>query len=235
MLIVLGVLLILSCLDIYTSGPRPYSADAIALRFRRIAVPIFIVAAGIAGGIALNLLLPFEHTRAKANSSPEEIMLRLRQKADIVPVQKEIRLRLILRVGTGFLFIALMIYPAVYFLTPNHFTVTNLNADIVRAVLIALTPAIAGLALCWGCHALVNASFRREASAYKQALANGQRKSPEQSTGQHCKYCCNVLHSVQIGIILIAVIFIIVGVFNGGAEDVLKKAIAICTECIGLG
>jgi hypothetical protein len=32
-----------------------------------------------------------------------------------------------------------------------------------------------------------------------------------------------------------AVAFLILGIFNGGAEDVLKKAIAICTECIGLG
>ena len=135
---VLGILLILSCLDIYTSGPRPYSADAISLRFRSITVPILIAVAGIAGSIALNLLLPMERTREKALSSPEEIMLRLRQKADVTPVQKEIQLRLILRVITGIIFIGLMIYPAVYFLNPGHFTVSNLNADIVRAVLIAL-------------------------------------------------------------------------------------------------
>ena len=34
---------------------------------------------------------------------------------------------------------------------------------------------------------------------------------------------------------VIAVTFIIVGIFNGGANDVLIKAINICTECIGLG
>lgn len=32
-----------------------------------------------------------------------------------------------------------------------------------------------------------------------------------------------------------AVTFILVGIFNGGANDVLVKAIYICTECIGLG
>lgn len=32
-----------------------------------------------------------------------------------------------------------------------------------------------------------------------------------------------------------AITFIIVGVFNGGAHDVLIKAINICTECVGLG
>ena len=32
-----------------------------------------------------------------------------------------------------------------------------------------------------------------------------------------------------------AITFILVGIFNGGANDVLIKAINICTECIGLG
>jgi hypothetical protein len=34
---------------------------------------------------------------------------------------------------------------------------------------------------------------------------------------------------------VVAVVFIIVGAFNGGMGDVLAKAIKICTECIGLG
>ena len=39
----------------------------------------------------------------------------------------------------------------------------------------------------------------------------------------------------RISILVIAVVFIITGIFNGGASDVLQKAINICTECIGLG
>lgn len=36
-------------------------------------------------------------------------------------------------------------------------------------------------------------------------------------------------------VFVIAITFIILGVFNGGVRDVLIKAINICTECIGLG
>lgn len=39
----------------------------------------------------------------------------------------------------------------------------------------------------------------------------------------------------RIAVGSLAIAFIIVGVTNGGANDVLTKAIAICTECIGLG
>lgn len=32
-----------------------------------------------------------------------------------------------------------------------------------------------------------------------------------------------------------AVLLIVLGVVNGGARDVLAKAVKICSECIGLG
>lgn len=233
-LAVIGVLLIVSCLDIYASGPRSYSAEAIVLRFQRIAIPVCIGVIGISGGIALNLLLPVQEKRSKGSASAEDIMMRLRRKVDIPPVKKEMRLRLVLRMGTAILFAALMVYPLIYFLTPGNFTVSELNTDVVRAIMVALVPAIAGLVLCWVCRMLVHSSFRREAAVYKKALAEGHKLSangPE--TTRPC--CCRTLGAVRAMIAVIALVFIIIGICNGGAEDVLKKAIAICTECIGLG
>ena len=32
-----------------------------------------------------------------------------------------------------------------------------------------------------------------------------------------------------------AILLIVLGVVNGGAKDVLTKAVKICSECIGLG
>ena len=233
-LAVLGVLLIISCIDIYTSGPRPYSAKAIGLRFQRIAIPVLIGVIGASGGIALNLFLPLQTRRSKGSASPEDIMLRLRRKADIPPVQKEIRLRLVLRIGTGILFAALMLWPLIYFLTPENFTVSDLNTDVVRAITFALIPAITGLVLCWVCRLLVHSSFRRESAVYKEALAQGHNASPKATEStQQCR--CRKPHAVRSILVVAALVFIIIGICNGGVEDVLKKAIAICTECIGLG
>ncbi|MCD8021743.1 MAG: procyclic acidic repetitive family protein [Lachnospiraceae bacterium] len=39
----------------------------------------------------------------------------------------------------------------------------------------------------------------------------------------------------RLAIAVVAVIFLVIGVNNGGMRDVLVKAINICTECIGLG
>ena len=40
---------------------------------------------------------------------------------------------------------------------------------------------------------------------------------------------------VQLCLFMLALVFILLGVLNGGWYDVLVKAINICTECIGLG
>jgi hypothetical protein len=39
----------------------------------------------------------------------------------------------------------------------------------------------------------------------------------------------------QMVLIVLAVAFILMGIANGGARDVLIKAVNICTECVGLG
>lgn len=58
------------------------------------------------------------------------------------------------------------------------------------------------------------------------------RKISNYIENKNKKLAINIARGV---IIAIAVIFIIVGINNGGAKDVLHKAINICTECIGLG
>ena len=40
--------------------------------------------------------------------------------------------------------------------------------------------------------------------------------------------------NLQVVILIAALGFIIAGVFNGSARDVLYKAVNICTECVGL-
>ena len=41
--------------------------------------------------------------------------------------------------------------------------------------------------------------------------------------------------SLRLALLTLAVVLIALGVWNGGARDVLIKATKICTECIGLG
>ena len=38
-----------------------------------------------------------------------------------------------------------------------------------------------------------------------------------------------------IGILGIAAIFLVIGIIDGQYQDVLKKAVTICLECVGIG
>ena len=40
---------------------------------------------------------------------------------------------------------------------------------------------------------------------------------------------------VRLVVLVLAIVFIVIGIFNGSMGDVLIKASKICTECIGLG
>ena len=41
--------------------------------------------------------------------------------------------------------------------------------------------------------------------------------------------------TLRTTVLVIALILIVIGIINGGLEDVLAKGAAICTECVGLG
>ena len=230
-LVIVGILVILSCLDIYNSGPQPYNASSISLRFQRISIPIYIGILGIVGGIILNLLFPLPCQRAKSLITARDNMLRMRQKVSAPPVQTEINRRLILKIITTILFVALMIYPAIYCSSPNHFAEETANRDVLIATIITIGSATIGLALCFCCQLMLNASYRRETAIYKQTLANGQRTEKEEQIST----CRIKRHWVQIAVAAVAITLVIIGIFSGDAEDVLTKAVAICTECIGLG
>jgi hypothetical protein len=45
----------------------------------------------------------------------------------------------------------------------------------------------------------------------------------------------NITNKVRLTVLALAIIFIIIDIFNGSMSDVLIKASKICTECIGLG
>ena len=44
-----------------------------------------------------------------------------------------------------------------------------------------------------------------------------------------------VLWGVRAVILAVGILFVVLGILNGGMADVLGKAVRICTECIGLG
>ncbi len=62
-------------------------------------------------------------------------------------------------------------------------------------------------------------------------IGNADEASANKNTGN----AASTINNVRIAVILLAIILIIIGIFNGSFNDVFIKASKICTECIGLG
>ncbi len=43
------------------------------------------------------------------------------------------------------------------------------------------------------------------------------------------------INIIKIAIFILAIVFIVIGIFNGSMDDVFIKASRICRECIGIG
>ena len=83
---------------------------------------------------------------------------------------------------------------------------------------------------------LCDLSYARELDELKSAAKATpsliMRQSTPNKPQNECKATVWIIRAV---IFAITVTFIVLGILNGGMDDVLSKAVKICTECIGLG
>ena len=119
--------------------------------------------------------------------------------------------------------------PASYTMEYNS-SVVNLCYLIIPAFIVC---ALIALAYVYSNDILMNTQI----SSLKALIAEGKMQKKEQTECTACQRRKERYHitSVRIIIATVAVIFIVLGISNGGMADVLSKAINICTECIGLG
>lgn len=221
MIAVVALMLIVSCVRIYQSGDRPFDRQAMAAAAADVAVPGLLCLATVIVGLFLE-----NEEKDKAIRSEKDLLARY----GIQPEgEKERTLRKRIRMVCGIFIAAQCVYPVIYFCDMSHFSIAELSEDILRAVLTVMEPTVIALAAVYICGRMESASISREIEAYKAAgIKPG--KAPEKKKADPKKR--NVIRAV---LCIVAVVFILLGIGNGGAIDVLGKAIRICTECIGLG
>ena len=238
LIVALGVVLIIACRDIYTSGPRPYTRAAIGAKLVDMAPLLILNLIAIIGGIALTITLPLPRAKTKAVRDEMVTMQKLAAKAGTPSepqkqyIEREQRMRWYSRVLTAGFFGGLMAKPAFYLLDKSHFPAADPTAEIMAAAIIALPPVIIGLLGCFICSLLTKRSILKETEIYKQIIASGNKVTPAPASDTSKPV---LLKTVRFAVLMVALVFIVVGIFNGSANDVLTKAIKICTECIGLG
>lgn len=223
LLVVMAILLIVGCLGIYAAGDRPFSRESVSAVLKDLTVPGMLCILMI----IIGAFLP--GAKAKRLHDRDEKALLARFHQQIPEAIREQKLRMRCRIVVGVAITALWVYPLVYFCDFDHFTISNLSADIARAVLIAAIPGVITLGLLFAAEETVRRSVHRELEMHKKA---GNKPS---APGHLSGFSPKKRNVVRICLFAAAVVFVILGIRNGGAADVLGKAIRICTECIGLG
>lgn len=131
---------------------------------------------------------------------------------------------------------ACLIPVVLYMVNPSHFESTELET-VMASLLLHIVPWISmALGLLSVTEVLREKSMVRETEAAKAQIReeriSGSEAKPESA---YKEKKTSVRTWAQAAMLLIAVALILHGIFNGSMQDVLIKAIHICTECIGLG
>lgn len=233
-------LLAWQCIDIYRVGNAPenldesgvhlqsvYRMDDVADRLSRLAWPL----GGCAAVIAVSAVLHAVYGKAqqgRGGLSAENRLRLLKKRVAELPAEAETeeKKRRLMKAAAAVIVAALAVPCLVYLLAQDNFTSWDLE-QVMGQMMCHVTPWVI---LCFAVliltSVLCKASIERELAVLKDApkgkpAAAASRRLP--------------VNPIRIALYLLAVLFIVLGVMNGGWYDVLVKAINICTECIGLG
>lgn len=239
MIAVSGLLLIAACLQIYHSGGEQiYTPEKVAAVFAPIAMPIYVTLALICGSFLLAFVLPSETKRKPVEKQYALMLRRAYQRADmslcnpellckLQQEQKKRRLALILCL------VAWAIGGAVFLPyacnSSNYSAELHLATDSVVAVIWWLIPCTL---IPTGCSIFSayysRASIRRELELVKLVPKAATKPTSSVPANRRLLYARLAILGFAMGIL-------VGGFIAGGTVDVLAKAVAICTECVGLG
>ena len=241
LLIITGILLVAACVSIYRLGDRPFTVENISNAFSKIAIPVWITVGAVVVGAVLALVFPEKERRLKAKYERKVTLSRMlcrldKEKAPIevlCKIEKEEKLRKMLRIFATALSVIVSLPAVIHSLNFENFT-ADYNANVITACafIIPCSVIVMGIAVAFIC--LEDMSLVREIECIKSALTESGIKGPAKNVACASERSKAVLYT-RIAVAVVSLVFIVLGILNGGMADVLSKAIHICTECIGLG
>ena len=256
--VVVGVLFIVQAALIYYGGDdsngKNYTRELVGEKLKQILIPVCFWIAAIIAGFVLSVVFPEQEQRLKAKMSAGETVSRLRRRLPegaLTEEGKQAKKYYYARWGARLAALAVCLAAAiasiVYLFQPVHFPAEDINHEILVMLKNVLPWVGVAFAACCGAVTFDYYMAKRELGSVKQLLAtkSGVPKNSfffDEATAAvdgavakvkpHSKW---ILLGVRLAVLVLGVTFVLLGIFNGGATDVLIKAINICTECIGLG
>ena len=248
LLLTLAILFVVAAIRIYSLGESAFTPENISSEYSKISVLVIVTLVVTIGGGVLSLLIGTDKTRKGKRDS----LLTLKTLSDRVtlsPIGTEAE-RGVLRerkFRETFKWISFILYATgtvvslFYVLNPDNYAGVqsgsfNPNLDVAKsalAILICLfIPFVFSIVLLF----LFERSRKKEITLLKAVIAEEKGKSSttiEKGISKGNKD--SILLGTRIARLGAAIIFIVIGIFNGGYGDILGKAVKICQECIGIG
>ena len=235
MLVVCGLLLMLSCLQIYLSGgDQIYTPEKVATYFGRIAVPVYILLGMIVLSIVWQLIdrLPAKAAKGK---HPNMQLRRLQLTRD--PSQSDSDKQLALGRLVRNRRVLMLICTVIWVLCAGVFLFFALvNCSFypepaqATTYVVSLMPVFAPCCAVALGYSVVSAYLLRGNTQKQIALYKQLPPLSEKTDRKHA-----AVYIVRYGILVLSIAVIVYGLMTSGWQDVLTKAVNICTECVGLG
>lgn len=252
-----GLLFIFECADIYYSGIESggdiFSYEIVGQRMKLLLIPTVIWVVSIIVGYTISTIIPRTNFEKKRRTDKSASVKLLKSKLPICTneeyIQEHKKLRkieisriVVWSVCSAFA-LASSISSIVYLTNLSHFIGLDVNNEILTMLRHVLPWIIVAFVLCIGAVIFECVIASKELSIVKSLYVLGQDGTTKAETkvksvlGKIGVFFNSkiFIHVVRLVVISLAIIFIVLGVINGGKDDVLMKAINICTECIGLG
>ena len=240
LIVILGICFIVSCVQIYLSGDRPFTRESVGAQLKAIIVPIILCVLGIVGGIVVSLF-PVEEAKATASIDKSVLLKKLSAKCDFTNAPKELNEKIkkeqVLRRATLitciFVNVIAVVIASIYLFNRENFPANDLNYEIAQAMIFVLPCTVVGLGAIFATTLISSSSIRRELELVKKVLRVSRKEGNEPE--ETIKNYSSALTVIRVALVVLAIVFIIIGISNGGMADVFEKANRMCTECIGLG
>lgn len=253
--VAVGISFIAQIISIYTSVPdRPYTPENISKHWKEIEWIFWLWICFIVGGGILSIFLPEEKIRPKAYIQTKDTLVKLQSRlpAETDALTKSYRVFRHVLYAVSLALCTVSVSVSLYILLSSsyqpkfhsefftaHGGAAGRLLGIMPWMLAAfITAAVVGV--------LADRSRKIEIGVLKGELVKNAGQKREKRTIESLrdklyrklrleKWEKWLLLGVRIAVCVVGVVFVIVGICNGGMTDVLKKAIEICTQCIGLG
>lgn len=238
--VAIGLMLIICCAHMYfTGGDQPFSRERVGDYLLIVAIPSLITIAltvfgfvfayinklkddELAGRTKTELLESFA-SRYEFEGFDEET------KADATELRNRRKIATLIAWGVTVISTVIIL---IYFFTAS-FTTENLNSDILSCFAVVLPLATLGCAIHIPKLYYVESLAEKELALLKSSIK--EHGAPTLAVKSQQTKAIDSTLIARYAILAASVVFIVIGIFNGGMADVLGKAVRICTECIGLG